>query len=459
VRHDLTLRPEDGEGKIPTGRSHTTGLSPKRTQWCPVVGEMKITSQGQEEPREERALARYAAVQCVIQALQAGQSLAAALEHARRQAWGGREYSASAIEEWYYAHRKAGFGGLRTGPRRDRGQPWALEESQVAALLALRRDNPALTLEAIAAELEKRGILQKGGYSMSTLQRRVTQAGLDRRSLRLGLGPGAGPQKAFEVPAPNMLWMADCMHGSAIRDGDGKVKPYLFALIDDCTRVCVHAQYYRAERLEFFLDTFRRAVEARGIPMKLYTDNGPAFKSLQLELVCANLGVRLMHCRPYHSWSKGKIERFFRTVQMQFEAGQAFAPVDGIEDLNRRFWKWLEEEYHQREHTAMSGESPAGRFARLGGGVRLLCGAEPLDRWFGMRVKRRVRKDATFSLGARFWEVPVYLRGQVIVVHFEPVAFSWIEIEHQGRMLGRVRPCDKRSNSNLGAHNDYEEAF
>jgi|JI9StandDraft_1071089.scaffolds.fasta_scaffold73279_2 putative transposase len=422
---------------------------------------MKIASQGQEDPREERALARYAAVQCVIQALQAGQTLAAALEHACRQAWGGRDYSASTIEEWYYAHRKAGFGGLRSGPRRDRGQAWALDESQVAALLALRRDNPALTLQAIAEELERRGVLQKGGYSMSTLQRRVMQAGLDRRSLRLGVGPGAGPQKAFESPAPNLLWMADCMHGAPVRDAArGKTKPYLFALIDDCTRLCVHAQYYAAERLEFFLDSFRTAVEARGVPQKLYTDNGPAFKSQQLGLVCANLGVRLIHCRPYHSWSKGKVERFFRTVQMQFEAGLAFAPVDGLEELNRRFWKWLEEDYHQREHSAMAGESPAGRFARLGSGLRLLCGAEPLDRWFGMRVKRRVRKDATFSLGARFWEVPVYLRGQQIVVHFDPVGFSWVEIEHQGRNLGRVRPCDKRGNSQLGSsHDDYEEAF
>jgi len=53
-----------------------------------------------------------------------------------------------------------------------------------------------------------------------------------------------------------------------------------------------------------------------------------------------------------------------------------------------------------------------------------------------------------------------HLRGQQIVVHFDPVGFSWVEIEHQGRNLGRVRPCDKRGNSQLGSsHDDYEEAF
>jgi transposase InsO family protein len=422
---------------------------------------MKSTSPGQENPQEERALARYAAVQCVIQAQQAGQTLAAALEHARTQAWGGRLYSRGTIEEWYYAYRSGKFAALQSKPRRDRGQTWGLGPEQLEALLKLRREKPELTLQAIAEELERREVLPKGAYSMSTLQRRVSEAGLDRRSMKLGIGEaGTGPQKAFEVPVPNMLWMADCMHGAPIKTVDGEVKPYLFALVDDCTRLCVHAQYYAGEKLPFFLNCLRTAVETRGVPMKLYTDNGAAFKSQQLGLVCANLGVSLLHCRPYHSWSKGKIERFFRTVQMQFEAKLVFEPADSIEALNRRFWKWLEEEYHQREHSSMAGESPAGRFRRLGHGLRVLCGEEPLDRWFGMRVGRRVRKDATFSLDGQYWEVPAYLRGQQITVHYDPVGYTWVEIEHQGRLLGRVSPCNKNRNAQIGgSHDEYDQGF
>jgi putative transposase len=420
---------------------------------------MKTHEQNQENDREARALARYAAVQVVIQARQAGQTLFAAIEHARAQAWGGRLYGASTIEEWYYAYEKGQFGALKGRPRRDRGQSRLLEPEQVEQLLALRRENPSLTLNALASELERRGVLAEGAYSMSTLHRRVKEAGLDRASLKYGMGlPGSGPQKAFELPLPNMLWMADCMHGAPIRTGEGSMKPYLFALIDDCTRLCVHAQYYDGERLAGFLDCLRKAVEARGLPMKLYTDNGAAFKSQQLGLVCANLGVSLLHCKPYHSWSKGKIERFFRTVQTQFEPKLVFEPVGSLEQLNRRFWKWLEEEYHQREHSMLDGESPAQRFQRLGQGLRVLCGEEPLERWFGMRIKRRVRKDATFSLEGRYWEVPPFLRGQEVMVHYDPVGFERVEIEHQGRMLGQVYACDKHRNAQLPtlAHNDYD---
>jgi hypothetical protein len=86
----------------------------------------------------------------------------------------------------------------------------------------------------------------------------------------------------------------------------------------------------------------------------------------------------LIHCKPYHSWSKGKIERFFSTVQVQFLPTLVFEPVATMETLNARLWKWLETDYHQRAHGALSGESPAGRFARLGTSLRLLEKDAPL---------------------------------------------------------------------------------
>ena len=403
-------------------------------------------------------MARFAAVQSVIQARQAGQTLAAALSHAQTQAWGVRQYSYGTIEEWYYAYRSGQFAALKGRRRTDLGKSLVLAPEQVEELLKLRRANPEVTLAALAQELERRGVVPEGACSLSTLQRRVREAGLDRRSLRLGtFTAGSGPQKAFELPLPNLLWMTDCMHGKPIKTAKGLVKTYLFAIIDDCTRLCVYACYYTAEKLHCFLDCLRTAVETRGVPAKLYTDNGAAFKSLQLSVVCANLGVSLLHCRPYHSWSKGKIERFFRTVHDQFEAKLTFEPVDSIEALNRALWKWVEGEYHQAKHSAMDGESPAARFSRLGQGVRLLIGNEPLDRWFGMREVRSVRKDATLHLKGGLREVPAYLRGQKVVVHYDPVGFTRVEIEHQGRMLGVVQRVDKNRNAQLKEKRDEHD--
>ena len=416
---------------------------------------MKNSSSSSDDPRESRALARFAVVQTVIQARQSGLPFAHACQQTAQQAWDGRYFSARTIEEWYYRYHTGQFAALQSHARSDKGCQRALDPAAVAALLELRRSHPDLTLKALSDELVRRGVLTAGHFSASSLYRRLAEAGLDRGSLRAGVT--GGPTKAFELPLPNLLWMADSMHGPTLKPAAAPAqRTFLFALLDDCSRLCPHGQFYAAEGVIQFLDTVRQAVQTRGVPDKLYTDNGAAFKCRHLGLVCANLGIRLLHCKPYHSWSKGKIERFFWTVQMQFLPTLTFEPVATLEALNRRFWQWLETEYHQREHSALAGESPARRFARLGTALRLLDAATSVERLFLMRVERRVRKDATFSLGGLLWEVPAHLRGQVITVHFDPIGYRLIEVWLGQRCLGSARRCDKHRNAQLRSSNDYE---
>jgi transposase InsO family protein len=411
-----------------------------------------------EDPRENRALGRFAAVQMVVQGVQNGLSMVHAAQQAAQQPWDGRYFAAPTIEDWYYAYRKGQFAALQDQPRCDRGKHRTLDPAAVEALLKLRGEHPLLTVKALIDELVRQGVLQPGSFSESTVQRRLAEAGLDRRSLRAGSGLIAGPTKAFEVALPNLLWMADCMYGPTLQSGAQTAqRTYLFALLDDCSRLCVHGQFYEHERLEYFLDTLRRALQTRGVPDKLYSDNGAAFRSQHLGIVCANLGIRLLHAKPYHAWSKGKIERFFSTVQTQFLPPLVFTPVRSVEELNRRFWQWLETEYHQREHTALGGESPAQRFVRLGTALRLLPANAPLDRLFFTRVNRRVRKDATFSLGADLWEVATHLRGQVITARFDPVSLTRMEVWLGERFIGLAVRCDKHRNAKIHiVTNDYD---
>jgi hypothetical protein len=233
-------------------------------------------SSSTEDPGENRALGRFAAVQLVVQAIQSGQTMVQAIEQAALQAWDGRYFSARTIEDWYYRYQRDKFAALQNRPRSDRGIPKAVDPAAVEALIKLRRLHPQFTVKALSDELVRQGILLPGTFSSSTLQRRLAEAGLDRQSLRAGSGLMGGPTKAFELALPNLLWMADCMHGPTIKTGDeSSERTFLFGLLDDCTRLVAHAQFYGAERLEGFLDTLRRAVQTRGLPDKLYTDYVP----------------------------------------------------------------------------------------------------------------------------------------------------------------------------------------
>jgi putative transposase len=269
--------------------------------------------------------------------------------------------------------------------------------------------------------------------------------------------PASGPTKAFECALANELWMTDMMFGPTLKLASGKIiHTRLFGLLDDCSRLVPHAQYYESEKLCWFLDCFRQGLARRGFPDKLYTDQGKIFTSYHLQIVCANLGVRLCHAKPYAAWSKGKMERWFRSLQMDFEARLVIDPAHTLEELNTRLWRWIEAEYHQRAHSALAGQTPAERFAQRALKLRT---AEAQTDWaalFLSRAERRVRLDATFSLEGQLWEAPVHLRGQLIEVRFNPFDWQRVEIWFGGKYAAAARRCDKQLNAKTYTDRDYE---
>ena len=93
--------------------------------------------------------------------------------------------------------------------------------------------------------------------------------------------------------------------------------------------------------------------------MRLFVDNGANYRSQQLALVCAKLGIALIHARPYQPAGKGKIERFFRTLRAAVLAHLTPAATASLETLNRTLWAWVEGEYHQSPHRGLDGRTPA----------------------------------------------------------------------------------------------------
>jgi putative transposase len=281
----------------------------------------------QNDPKEQQALARFSAVSFIKQQRKGGWPLSQCLKAAAERPWLERHYAVSTLEEWYYLYAQGGFEALKPKGRKDRGEVRSLTPQVCARLEQLRREHPRLTVRSLVRQLLKEGVLQPGGFSLSSIYRHLNARGLDTRTLRAreNLAEGAGPQKAFESPFANDLWMTDIMHGPTLAAAEGKrpIGTGLFAFIDDCSRLVTAAAYYPSESLDCLLDTLRQAIKRRGIPLKLYSDNGKVFTSGHLKIVCANLDIQLLHARPYHSWSKElvsyctlfdmfRIRRFYR---------------------------------------------------------------------------------------------------------------------------------------------------
>lgn len=405
--------------------------------------------------KEQQALARFAAVSFIQQQRKAGWPLAQCLRVAAQKTWSERSYAASTLEEWFYLYQKGGFAALKPRGRKDRGQIRALTPEVCARLEELRRQHPRLSVRTLVRQLLEEGLLQPGEFSLSSIYRRLHACGLDARTLRTRehLGEGSGPQKAFECAFANELWMTDIMHGptlAAKAPGKRPVGTRLFAFLDDCSRLVPAAAYYPGESLDCLLDTLRQGIQRRGIPLKIYSDNGKVFTCRHLKIVCANLNIQLLHAKPYHSWSKGKVERFFRTVQTDFQQRLSIKPVAHLDELNERFRIWLEKDYHQNAHSALQGQCPAERFRqRAAGHLRSAGDPGELDRLFLNQATRRVRRDATFSLHGRLYEVATSLRGEQIEVYYDPFQQERpVEVHVRGHYCQQARILNKNLNAN-----------
>lgn len=406
----------------------------------------------------EKALQRFAAINHINQLHAQGISLERCYLLASQQSWAGKYYSKRSLERWHRAYKQGGFKALEPKQREDRGRSRALDEELKEQIVTLRKEYPQLTVKSLIAELHRRDILTAGAPpSASSIYRFLREVSLDKRSLHAGVL--SGPTKAFEHAFANELWMTDAMHGIRIKTDQGKViKTHLIALIDDCSRFITHAQYYENETTQCFLDVFKQAVMRRGIPEKLYTDRGKIFTCKHVEQVCCNLPTQLLQAKPYHSWSKGKIERFFLTLQKSFEQPLVFDKVTSLEELNSRLWKWIEQRYHQSPHSALEGQSPAERYRSRSQKVRLYRGEpEAFKRLFYKQIKRRVRKDATISLEGSLWEVATHLRGTEVQVRYDPFLENrQLEIYRNGKPVGSATPCDKNYNAHYFKSSNYE---
>ena len=414
-------------------------------------------SEHPSKPKERLALLRFEVI-CHIKTLrQEGIPLAECLRAACSRPWpepDGRYYSCRTLETWWYDYAQAGYAGL-TGKtsRNDAGKSRTIDEETGLWILEKIRTHPATPLQVLYRHWQQH---RQGLPSLSSVYRFLKTQGYDRRSLRAGRLE-TGPQKAFEAPAPNDLWMVDFACGPVLRSAEGKsIATHLCLLVDDHSRLIPFAGYYLAADTVSFLHALKEAVLRRGLPLKLYTDQGKPFVNYHVRQVCANLGIRLLHAKPYHAWSKGKVERLIRTIQGDFEATLRLEEqkLHSIAELNAAFSRWIASTYHLRTHGS-TGVSPHERFSGAGHPLRTLEDPEKIDPLFYTRTERVVRKDGTVTLGKALFEVNLALRALTVELRYDPILLDRIEVWHNGAFHGHARKADLHLNSQLSPGHNY----
>jgi len=371
---------------------------------------------------EEVALFRYGVIGELVSRPLAPGEKQKTLERLVQQEWRipgstRTRIAITTMRDWEGLYRAMGFDGLKPLPRSDVGSSRTIPEDVADLLLALRKERPKAGLDSLirAARL--------AGKVPADL--RLPRSTVYRLLARHGAAPPATPSAeadavAFTHPHVNDLWTSDLLHGPRLevpgrRDGG---KTYLMAFLDDASRVVPYAAFYLAENAACFQDAFKQAVLRRGVPRRLYTDNGATYRTHHLEVICATLNVTLIHSRPYRPRGRGKVERFFRHVRTAFLPHVTSAMLADLASLNRVWWAWLEGEYHQTPHNGLEGRTPLDRYLEDQAMVR--PAPEELDALMRMKGVRRVGRDRTVRIDGRIYETPDGYASETVEVLYDP---------------------------------------
>lgn len=417
---------------------------------------MKNTNSNQNSKSQNLALTRFRVMNFVEDQTRGGQILADALREASLRPWpdeNGDCYAARTIEDWWYAFKKGGFEALQPMIRSDHGKNRVLDETTAAWVLEQVARNPAIKFKVLYQHWKQEG---RALPSISVLYRFLRRQGYDRKRLRAGRLE-TGPTKAFETPAVNDLWMVDFSPGPTLSVNGKGLPTHLCVLIDDHSRLIPFAAYYTQANTEAFHHALKEAVLRRGIPRKLYTDQGKPFINGHSRLVCAKLGLRLLHCKPYHSWSKGKIERVIQTLQQGFESTLRLEgnQAKSQEQLNTKLALWIQTVYHQRSHSS-TGQSPEYRYQLAAKTLRHLDERVDIDPLFYVHLDRTVRKNGIVRLEGELYEVPLSLRALKVQLRLDPFRRKRIEVWHQDQFKGLAKKAPLHLNSELDERSGYE---
>lgn len=323
----------------------------------------------------------------------------------------------STLRDWADNYTAMGLDGLKPRSRSDKGSSRAIPEPVQDLLLAMRRERPKANVHSLIRAVRLSGKVDaKVPLAPSTVYRLLAAHGLPAAKD----GKTEPDARAFTYPHTGDLWMSDVMHGPRllVPGHKGGRKTYLIALMDDATRMVPFSAFYPSENAACFTEALKQGLLRRGVARRLYVDNGSAYRTKHLQVVCATLNIALIHARPYKPRGKGKIERFFRMVRNTFLPHLTTEHLSSIASLNRAWWAWIEAEYHHTPHRGLDGVTPLDRFLVDQQLVRQA--PEDLERLMRMKVKRKVARDRTIRLDGRIYEAPDGYAGETVTVLYDP---------------------------------------
>ncbi|MCY2987977.1 MAG: DDE-type integrase/transposase/recombinase [Planctomycetota bacterium] len=430
-------------------------------------------------PKPERTIPvawarfRFSVVGSLLSSPPARGDLKTALQSLANKTWThpatGRQvqFAVGTIERWYYTARSERDDPVRVlerAVRKDRGKI-TLPAVLIQELTRQHRDHPHWTyqlhydnLAAVVKADPSQGPLR----SYSTVRRYMQAHGLVRKPRPAPKGrPGeeravqrreSREIRSYEAEYVGSLWHLDFHHGSLkVLTSRGQwARPLILGILDDHSRLCCHLQWYLSETAEDLVHGLSQAIQKRGLPRALLTDNGSAMIADEVTEGLLRLGIVHERTLPYSPYQNGKQESFWGNLEGRLMEMLDSVPELTLEFLNQATQAWAEMEYNRAVHRE-TGCSPVSRFAQAPDVLRESPTSNALRDAFRLETQRRQRhSDGTISLeGVRF-EIPGrYRHFRDVTVRYARWDLSRVDLvdPRTGTILAPLYPLDRRANA------------
>lgn len=417
------------------------------------MGSASVPLTGLSEEQRAEAHARY-------------ELLRPALEEGVSQAQIARTHqlSKSAVQRWVKRYREQGLAGLVTTGRSDKGKSRRLPAQAIPLVEGLALQTPPRSAASIHRQIVE--IAKAQGWKPPSYERvRQIIKSIDPALVTLAHQEAAAYREEFdllyrrEATHANAMWQADHTPlDICLLDEAGKsAKPYLTAIEDDYSRMIVgyRLSFQPATALTTAL-TLRQAIwrkedprwSACGIPSVFYTHHGADFTSHHMEQVAADIRMELVFSEKGVPRGRGKVERFFRSVDQLFlQEVPGYSPkgypdaeaVLTLPAFEQRFRTWLLSDFHRRRHSE-TGDQPKERWEKGGFVPRMPQSLESLDLLLLTVAKtRKVQQDGIHFQNHRYMDSTLasFVKEEV-VIRYDPADMGEVHVFYQDHFLCRA---------------------
>lgn len=427
------------------------------------MGEFPASLTEMSEEEREQAFARYEIIGAYLE------GDCSQVELARRSG-----VPVKTLQRWVSRYRAHGLRGLARLPRADRGTRRGMPEAQRLFIEGLALQSPQrskATIHRLVCEASRKQEWPLPSY------RRVCQIveGLSPALVTLAQEGSVAHRETYdllyrwEASGPNELWQADHYKLPIwlVNEQGQPARPWLTVILDDYSRTITgYRLTWSAPTALHTALTLRQAIMRKedprwsmhGIPTKFYTDHGRDFTSAHLEQIAAELHLQVLFSQPGVPRGRGKIERFFQTVeQLLLQRLPGYSPKERGPDEEERheararsarlslaefeysFRTWLLEQYHQRVHRECH-ESPQARWEEQSFVPNVPDSLAQLDLLLlTVSKERRVQQDGITFEGHRYVHTTLaaYV-GESVLIRYDPADMAEIRVYFQRRFLCRA---------------------